>query len=80
MERTNEPTPKGSAADPYQEPPNSTVDDWLGQRVGRDRELAEECLMDAGGDIEDAERRFQQRSTERAEYEAAHEQGSPGRS
>lgn len=27
--------------DPYTEPPNSTVDDWFGQRVARDMEAAE---------------------------------------
>jgi hypothetical protein len=32
--------------DPYTEPPNSTVDDWLGQRVDRD--------MDAAPDPDDA--------------------------
>ena len=28
--------------DPYTEPENSTVDDWLGQEVARDEELADE--------------------------------------
>lgn len=28
--------------DPYTEPPNSTVDDWLGQRVAREMENAPE--------------------------------------
>lgn len=27
--------------DPYTEPPNSTVDDWFGQRVARDMEAAD---------------------------------------
>jgi hypothetical protein len=27
--------------DPYTEPPNSTVDDWFGQRVQRDADNAE---------------------------------------
>jgi hypothetical protein len=28
-------------SDPYTEPPNSTVDDWLGQRVAADMETAD---------------------------------------
>lgn len=37
-ERTSE---RIQPADPYTEPPNSTVDDWFGQRVERDSERAE---------------------------------------
>ena len=33
--------------DPYTEPPNSTVDDWLGQRVERDAEQLEGDDTDA---------------------------------
>lgn len=59
-------------ADPYVEPPNSTVDDWLGQRVQRDEELAERLVAESDGDLAEAERRFEQESDERQAYEAAH--------
>lgn len=59
-------------ADPYVEPPNSTVDDWLGQRVQRDEELAERLVEETDGDLAEAEHRFEQQSSERQEYEAAH--------
>ena len=39
------------------EPANSTVDDWLGQKVERDRALAERLLSETG-DFEEARRRF----------------------
>ena len=45
--------------DAITEPSNSTVDDWLGQRVGRDEARAERAADDAGGDLEEAERRFE---------------------
>lgn len=44
------------------EPPNGTVDDWMGQQVNRDEELAEDLLEETGGDTEEAERRFAERS------------------
>jgi hypothetical protein len=40
------------------EPPNSTVDDWLGQQVNEDAELVDQLLQETGGDAEEAERRF----------------------
>ena len=47
-------------ADPYTEPPNSTVDDWHGQEVSRDFDAAEEALAETGGDEAAAERRFEE--------------------
>jgi hypothetical protein len=47
-----------------EEPPDSTVDDWLGQQVDADAELADELLEETGGDADEAERRFRQRSHE----------------
>ena len=44
--------------DPYQEPDNSTVENWHGQRVERDAELADELVDETGGDREAAENRF----------------------
>jgi hypothetical protein len=46
------------------EPPNSTVDDWLGQQVSDDEEEVDELLDETGGDVEEAERRFPERSHE----------------
>jgi hypothetical protein len=44
------------------EPDNSTVDDWMGQEVNRDQELAEQVLEEAGGDLDKAEKLFEERS------------------
>jgi hypothetical protein len=46
------------------EPPNSTVDDWLGQQAGKDEELVDELLDETGGDTAEAERRFAERTHE----------------
>lgn len=46
------------------EPPNSTVDDWLGQQVSKDDEEVDELLEETGGDEAEAERRFAERSHE----------------
>jgi len=46
------------------EPPNSTVDDWLGQQVSDDEEEVDALLDETGGDVEEAERRFPERSHE----------------
>jgi hypothetical protein len=57
--------PRSSGADDEtEEPANSTVDDWLGQQVDADAELADELLEETSGDAEEAERRFRQRSHE----------------
>jgi hypothetical protein len=46
------------------EAPDSTVDDWLGQQVSEDEEEVDELLDETGGDVEEAERRFPERSHE----------------
>jgi hypothetical protein len=46
------------------EPENSTVDDWLGQQVNKDEELADDLMAETGGDEEEAARRFEERSHE----------------
>jgi hypothetical protein len=38
----SETTKKVQPDDPYTEPPNSTVDDWLGQKVAEDLERADD--------------------------------------
>jgi hypothetical protein len=61
--------------DPLQEPENSTVDDWMGQRVDRDTERAERLLEETGGDEAEAERRFDEES-EAEEWHEEHVQDS----
>jgi hypothetical protein len=46
------------------EPPNSTVDDWMGQQVQRDEELVDDLLDETGGDTTKAEELFEQRTNE----------------
>lgn len=50
--------------DPITEPENSTADDWIGQRVGRDERRADRALAESGNDLAENERRFK-RDTER---------------
>ena len=70
---TNSDQPGGN--DPLQEPENSTVDDWMGQRVDRDTERAERLLEEAGGDEAEAERRFNAES-EAQDWHEQHKQDS----
>jgi hypothetical protein len=59
--------------DPYTEPPNSTVDDWLGQSVERDRETADRLVEQSDGDLDEAERRFRNEATgEREQHRRLH--------
>jgi hypothetical protein len=46
------------------EPDNSTVDDWLGQQASEDDELVDEVLEEEGGDVQEAEKAFEERSNE----------------
>jgi hypothetical protein len=46
------------------EPDNSTVDDWIGQQASEDEELADDLLAETGGDVDEAEKRFEERSHE----------------
>ena len=48
--------------DPHKEPENSTVDNWLGQEVDKDSKLAERLVEESGGDMAEAERKFEQQS------------------
>lgn len=49
-------------SDPRTEPENSTVDDWMGQEVNADAELADKLVEESGGDMAAAEEKFEQRS------------------
>jgi hypothetical protein len=55
-----------------QEPENSTVDDWFGQNVARDQEVADEVEAESDS-LEEAEAKFD----ERAEGEEKYEEGHP---
>jgi hypothetical protein len=46
------------------EPPDSTVDDWLGQQVSRDGEVVDDLLDETEDNVDEAERRFPGRSHE----------------
>jgi hypothetical protein len=48
--------------DVIEEPPNSTVDDWLGQRVERDAQRADDAMEEAGGDEGRAEQLYDEGS------------------
>lgn len=52
----------GKERDPVEEPPNSTVRDWRGQKMADDMDLVDELLEETEGDEEAAERRFEERS------------------
>ena len=44
------------------EPSNSTVNDWHGQKVSDDEAMIDEVLERTGGDVEAAERAFDEQS------------------
>jgi hypothetical protein len=52
----DERTPEGESV--YQEPDNSTVDDWHGQELARAEERADRLVDETGGDLDEAEARF----------------------
>ena len=56
----------------HREPDNSTVDDWFGQNVARDQDLADRLVEQEGGDEAAAERRFEQEAEGREKYAAGH--------
>jgi hypothetical protein len=52
---------------------DSRVEDWFGQSVERDAELAEELVeKEKSGDLDDAEAEFERRAHGREEQEARH--------
>ena len=56
----------------HREPDNSTVDDWFGQNVARDQDLADRLVDDEGGDETAAEERFDREAEGRDKYKAGH--------
>lgn len=57
----NTPQHEPTSSSPYLEPPNSTVDDWHGQEVQRDVDVADEALEEANGDEDVAAEIFEDR-------------------
>jgi hypothetical protein len=55
-----------------EEPANSTVDDWFGQNVARDAELADELVDEEGGDQDAAEERFDREASGAETYQRGH--------
>jgi hypothetical protein len=60
------------------EPENSTVDDWFGQNVARDQDLADELVEEEGGDMEAAEQRFDDEAEGQEKFEAGHQRPADG--
>lgn len=58
--------------DEIKEPANSTVDDWFGQNVARDQDLADELVAEEGGDTDAAEERFEDEARGKEKYDAGH--------
>jgi hypothetical protein len=54
------------------EPDNSTVDDWFGQNVARDQDLADELVAEEDGDEAAAEERFDREAEGKQKYDAGH--------
>jgi hypothetical protein len=57
---------------------DSTVDDWFGQNVARDQELADELVDDEGGDLDAAEARFEEEAEGEDTYKAGHPRPAEG--
>ena len=60
-----------SGDDTIREPENSTVDDWFGQNVARDQEVADKVSAEADSP-EEAEAAFEEQAEGEDKYEAGH--------
>jgi hypothetical protein len=65
------------AKEKIQEPDNSTVDDWFGQNVARDQDLADRLVAEEGGDEEAAEDRFDEEAEGEERFRAGHPRPEP---
>lgn len=61
------------------EPENSTVDDWFGQNVARDQDVADRVAEEADS-TEEAEARFEQEAHGEHRYRAGHHRPEEGSS
>jgi hypothetical protein len=59
------------------EPPNSTVDDWFGQNVARDQDVADRVAEEAPDGAE-AERRYEEEADGRRRYQDGHRRPDAG--
>jgi len=57
--------------EPIREPENSTVDDWFGQNVARDADLADR-IAEEEPDDRAAEKRFEREEQGKERYEEGH--------
>jgi hypothetical protein len=65
--------------EPVEEPhEDSTVDDWFGQNVARDQELADDLIAEEEGDLDSAEDRFQAEAEGQEKYGAGHPRPDDG--
>lgn len=60
-----------SGDDEVREPENSTVDDWFGQNVARDQEVADKVSAEADSP-EEAEAAFEEQAEGEEKYEDGH--------
>jgi hypothetical protein len=59
--------------EPIPEPTeDSTVDDWFGQNVARDQDLADDLVEEESGDLERAADRYEEEAEGQERYEAGH--------
>jgi hypothetical protein len=65
-------TNKTNSDDEITEPENSTVDDWFGQKVAEDEATADDAVSEAGGDLQEAERIYEDRADGEEQYRAGH--------
>ena len=56
---------------------DSTVDDWFGQNVARDQDVADRLVAEEGGDQDAAEERFDEEAEGEEKFRAGHPR--PGR-
>ncbi len=68
--KSSEPGPDTDDGE-IREPDNSTVDDWFGQNVARDQEVADKVSAETS-DEREAERRFEEEAEGKAKFEAGH--------
>jgi hypothetical protein len=66
------PSDQEKTGDEVVEPDNSTVDDWFGQNVARDQEVADKVVAESGGDMEEAEKRFEEEADGEERYREGH--------
>lgn len=67
-------------AEAINEPANSTVNDWLGQTVDEDEEVADEAMAESGSNPEEAECKFAERAQGKERFQAGYPRPDDGAS